>query len=65
MATYRTGNHNARNIYRDDEHMAVAFMPEDGALIVKALNEAELTHGADAPAAGDSCTCIVAGPDQA
>ncbi len=63
MTTYRAGNHNARNIYRDDEHMAVAFTPEDGLLIVAALNEAEHTHGPALSVPADSCTCTVTGPD--
>lgn len=41
---YRVGNHNPRNVYRSgvdrdtDEHVAVAFTPEMGRLIVVALN---------------------------
>ncbi len=41
---YRVGNHNSRNIYRagqdrdSDEHVAVAFTPGMGRLIVIALN---------------------------
>jgi len=42
--TYRTGEHNARNIYRDganrdsDEHVAVTFAPEFARFIVHRLN---------------------------
>jgi hypothetical protein len=49
---YRVGNHNPRNIYRSgvgrdtDEHVAVAFAPEMGRLIVIALNA--LVGGPDA-----------------
>lgn len=49
---YRVGNHNPRNIYRagidrdTDEHVAVAFAPEMGRLIVTALNT--LAGGTDA-----------------
>jgi hypothetical protein len=41
---FRVGNHNPRNIYRSgidrdtDIHVAVAFDPEMGILIVRALN---------------------------
>lgn len=56
MTTYRTGNHNARHIYRGDEEIAVAFAPEDGALIVEALNEIERAYGPALPIAIDSCT---------
>lgn len=44
MNHYRTGNHNARNIYRSginrdtDEHVAVAFAPEFARFIVRTLN---------------------------
>lgn len=49
-ATYRVGNHNARNIYRysyradEDVHVGVMFTPEDGRLAVDALN---LAHNAN------------------
>lgn len=48
--TYRTGTHNARNIYRSgstrdtDEHVAVAFAPEFARFIVRTLN-VYLQHG--------------------
>lgn len=42
---YRTGSHNARNIYRafgddraTDEHVAVAFVPEFARFVVRTLN---------------------------
>lgn len=44
MNAYRTGNHNARNIYRSgadrdtDEHVGVMFIPEMGRLVCMALN---------------------------
>lgn len=43
-APYRNGNHNARNIYKysfaadGDEHVGVMFTPEDGRMVVEALN---------------------------
>lgn len=67
MTTYRTGNHNARHVYRGDEEIAVAFTPEDGALIVEALNERErlaeleqvVTERLMPATPADSCTCTV------
>jgi hypothetical protein len=38
QVTYRVGNHNPRNLYRDDEHFGVVFDPADGPLVVEALN---------------------------
>jgi len=35
--TYRTGNHQARNLYRGNEYIGVMFDPADAALIVDAL----------------------------
>lgn len=56
---YRTGNHNSRNIYRltpdsnpfednTDEHVGVMFAPDDGPMVVEALNR---MHGATNTAA--------------
>jgi hypothetical protein len=38
MATYRTGNHQPQNVYRDDQYIGVMFTAEDAALVVEALN---------------------------
>jgi len=39
--TYRVGNHQPQNIYRDDQYIGVMFDPENAALVVEALNERE------------------------
>jgi hypothetical protein len=36
--TYRTGNHQPQNVYRDEQYIGVMFTPEDAALVVEALN---------------------------
>jgi hypothetical protein len=41
--TYRVGNHQPQNVYRDDRYIGVMFTAEDAALAVEALN------GADGP----------------
>jgi hypothetical protein len=43
--TYRVGNHQPQNIYRDDQYIGVMFTPEDAALVVEALNGHEPTCG--------------------
>jgi hypothetical protein len=47
MATYRVGNHQPQNLYRDDQYIGVMFSPDDAALIVEALNERETNIGHD------------------
>ena len=37
--TYRVGNHQPQNIYRDDQYIGVMFDPETAAEIVAAMNE--------------------------
>ncbi len=49
MTTYRVGNHQPQNVYRDDQYIGVMFTPEDAALVVAALNTNER---AEAVAAG-------------
>lgn len=39
-ATYRVGNHQARNVYRGDEYIGVMFSADDAALVVAILNKA-------------------------
>jgi hypothetical protein len=39
--TYRVGNHQPQNVYRDDAYIGVMFTAEDAALVVEALNERE------------------------
>lgn len=51
MSTYHSQN--GRHVYRDGAEIAVAFTPEDGALIVEALNEVERLHGPARPIAVD------------
>jgi hypothetical protein len=41
MATYRVGNHQPQNLYRDDQYIGVMFTAEDAALVVEALNGRE------------------------
>jgi hypothetical protein len=41
MATFRTGNHQPQNVYRDDQYIGVMFTAEDAALVVEALNDTE------------------------
>lgn len=41
MTTYRVGNHQPQNLYRDDQYIGVMFTAEDAALVVEALNERE------------------------
>lgn len=36
--TYRVGNHQPQNVYRDDAYIGVMFTAEDAALVVEALN---------------------------
>lgn len=36
--TYRVGNHQPQNVYRDDAYIGVMFTAEDAALAVEALN---------------------------
>lgn len=38
--TYRTGNHQPQNLYRDDQYIGVCFDPADTALVVEALKSA-------------------------
>lgn len=38
MSTYRVGNHQPQNVYRDDAYIGVMFTAEDAALVVAALN---------------------------
>jgi hypothetical protein len=73
MATYRVGNHQPQNLYRDDTYIGVMFTTEDAALVVEALNERERLAELErvvmerlTPATpADSCTCTKAGPDPA
>jgi hypothetical protein len=39
--TYRVGNHQPQNVYRDDRYIGVMFDPETAALVVEALNAAQ------------------------
>lgn len=39
--TYRVGNHQPQNIYRDDQYIGVMFTAEDAAEVVEAMNERE------------------------
>lgn len=44
--TYRVGNHQPQNVYRDDQYIGVMFTAEDAALVVEALNgQALCPHG--------------------
>jgi hypothetical protein len=56
VSTYRTGNHQPQNVYRDDAYIGVMFTAEDAALVVEALNGIERAHGPALPIV-DSCTC--------
>lgn len=53
MTTYRVGNHNPRNLYRDDEHFGVVFDPADGPLVVSVLNFRERAMQIWGPVDGD------------
>jgi hypothetical protein len=46
MSTYRVGNHQPQNVYRDDAYIGVMFTAEDAALVVEALNGQERPTGA-------------------
>lgn len=63
MATYRVGNHQPQNLYRDDQYIGVMFTAEDAALVVEALHHVEQAHGPALRIVVDSCTCTVAAPD--
>jgi hypothetical protein len=66
MSTYRTGNHQPQNVYRDDAYIGVMFTAEDAALVVEALNEIERVHGPALPIVVDPCTCpFLSGADPA
>jgi hypothetical protein len=39
MATYRLGNHQPQNLYRDDQYIGVMFDPETAAEVIAAMNE--------------------------
>jgi len=41
MATYRVGNHQPQNLYRDDQYIGVMFTAEDAAEVVETMNERE------------------------
>jgi hypothetical protein len=49
MATYRVGNHQPQNLYRDDQYIGVMFTAEDAALVVEALHHVEQAHGPALP----------------
>lgn len=65
MSTYRVGNHQPQNIYRDDRYIGVMFDPETAAEVVAALNRLTMEPcigicagcTPDCPLVGDSCTC--------
>jgi hypothetical protein len=67
MATYRVGNHQPQNLYRDDTYIGVMFTAEDAALVVEALNGDDPEAGPcvgicagcspDCQLVDDSCTC--------
>ena len=57
MSTYRVGNHQPQNIYRDDTYIGVMFTAEDAALVVEALHHVEQAHGPALRVVVDSCTC--------
>jgi hypothetical protein len=50
MATYRVGNHQPQNLYRDDQYIGVMFTAEDAALVVEAMEghtpDVDYLHGA-------------------
>lgn len=52
--TYRTGNHQPQNLYRDDRYIGVMFSAENAALVVEALNETERVHGPALPIVVDA-----------
>jgi hypothetical protein len=39
MATYRVGNHQPQNLYRDDTYIGVMFDPQTAAEVVAAMND--------------------------
>jgi len=41
VTTYRVGNHQPQNLYRDDQYIGVMFNPIDAAAIVRHLNRIE------------------------
>lgn len=45
--TYRVGNHQPQNVYRDQEYIGVMFTAEDAALAVEALNGTPHTPDGD------------------
>lgn len=48
--TYRVGNHQPQNVYRDQQYIGVMFTAEDAALVVEALNgRAEFPTFLDSP----------------
>lgn len=52
---YRVGNHQPRNLYRDQTYIGVMFDPADTARIANVLNAA--TKPATTGTAGRTCTC--------
>jgi hypothetical protein len=58
MSTYRTGNHQPQNVYRDDAYIGVMFTAEDAALVVEALNEIEELRAIVAKAEEEQCGCL-------
>jgi hypothetical protein len=64
--TYRVGNHQPQNVYRDDAYIGVMFTAEDAALAVEALNgRAELLAALAALVDPDPCSYDHSGKCQA
>lgn len=58
VTTYRVGNHQPQNVYRDDQYIGVMFTADDAALVVEALIAKEpAEEGLCGAAYGSSFTC--------
>jgi hypothetical protein len=54
VTTYRVGNHQPQNLYRDDTYIGVMFTAEDAALVVEVLNGTARIEG---PRGHGICDC--------
>jgi hypothetical protein len=56
VTTYRVGNHQPQNLYRDDQYIGVMFSPIDAAAVVEHLNRIEECDCESYdPCAGECC----------
>jgi hypothetical protein len=51
QCTYRVGNHQPQNVYRNNQYIGVMFSAENAALVVDALNATERAKAVDLEAA--------------